>query len=595
MALLGIISLAQIWFIPGYLLLYLARGVHPIDKALLAIPISAVVNFFLVYVLVLLDAYTQPAVITLFAAEVLALLFFKLKIVVQAVHTDPSIGKRIVFDANFTNIVFGLLALICFTQFINQIGTVFTQGDAVMSWNPWAISWFNSEIPHGLAWYPQLLPTLYSLTYQFIGDSRIELFAKIAISLYPLVALAIFARMAALLPTERKRILWSAIIFFLLVRRLWGSESNLNGYADFPLAFFCISILYVFALKATEQRGQYSPLSFTLPAILIGVALGAGLMKQSGVYLGVLAPVVWLAYFRNNDRWSEHIKCSLAIGLTTASGYATWYLYQYWRIATGIEVSNLKLLAGIVSLPWYESIIYGFKGITFKLSWLWVALFIASLAHRSVRYLSILVVMPFFLLWAAFVPYDYRNLAPVFPLLAISLSYGWVELSGVSRKILPSRRISPALIQKVVVLTILAGSAIALINPKYNNELLQLSNSAKKQIGDPEINKRLLAYFEIHSEPSLVATPYAEMSKIPGIAERYQPLSCGLALTSPGHAASLEAVLSELNNPAIHQILLLPWCDAKVQDYFSGQPDKYTVIFRHKGAVFYKIRMDSNS
>ena len=593
MALLGIISLAQIWFIPGYLLLYPARGIHPLDKVLLAIPISAVVNFFLVYVLVLFDAYTQPAVITLFATEVLALLFFKLKIVVQADHTDQSVGTRIVFDANFTNIVFGLLALICFTQFINQIGTVFTQGDAVMSWNPWAISWFNGEIPHGLAWYPQLLPTLYSLTYQFIGDSRIELFAKIAISLYPLVALAIFARIAALLPTERIRILWSAIIFFLLVRRLWGSESNLNGYADFPLAFFCISILYVFVLKATEQRNQHSPLSFTLPAILIGVAVGAGLMKQSGIYLGMLVPVVWLVYFRNNGRWHEYVKHSLAIGLAIASGYATWYLYQYWRISTGIEASNLKLLASIVTLPWYESIAYGFKGITYKLSWLWVALFLASFAHRNVRYLSFLVVMPFLLLWAAFVPYDYRNLAAIFPLFAISLSYGWVELGSVSRKILPSRRIHPALIQKVVVLAILAGLAIALTNPKYNNELLKLSNKAKKQIGDPEINSRLLAYFESHPEPSLVATPYADMSKIPGIAERYRPLSCGFALKSFGHAPSLESVLSELNDQAIRQILLLPWCDAKVQDYFSDQPEKYSVIFRYNGAVFYEVRTGS--
>lgn len=591
MALLGIISLAQIWFIPGYLLLYPARGIHTLDKALLAIPISAVVNFFLVYVLVLLGAYTQPVVITLFAAEVLALLFFKLKMVTQANHTSPSGGPRIVFDANLTNIVFGLLTLICFTQFINQIGTVFTQGDAVLSWNPWAISWFNGEIPHGLAWYPQLLPTLYSLTYQYIGDSRIELFAKIAISLYPLVALTIFARMAALLPTERNKILWSAVIFFLLVRRLWGSESNLNGYADFPLAFFCISILYVFVLKATEQRNPSSPFSFALPALLIGVAVGAGLMKQSGVYLGMLVPVVWFAYFRNNDSWPKHIRRSFAIGITIASGYATWYLYQYWRISTGIEASNLKQLAGIVSLPWHESIIYGFKGITFKLSWLWVFLFMASLTHRNVRYLSVLVIFPFFLLWAAFVPYDYRNLAAIFPLFAISLSYGWVGLGSITRKIFPSRKIRPALIQKMFVFAILAGLAVALTSPKYNNELLQLSNTAKKQIGDPEINNRLLAYFESHPMPSLVATPYNVMSKIPGISERYKPLSCGFA--SFGQAPSLESVLSELNDSAIHQILLLPWCDAKIQDYFSGQPEKYPVIFRHNGAVFYEVRIGS--
>ncbi len=593
MGLLGVISLAQIWFIPGYLLLYTVRGIHPLDKALLAVPISGVVNFFLVYVLVLIDQYTQPLVITLFLVEVLALLFLKLKTVSQAAHAEQLVEKKIEFKTNFTNISFGLLALICFVQFINQIGTVFTQGDAVMSWNHWAISWFNGEIPRGLSWYPQLLPSLYSITYQFIGDSRIEVFAKIAISLYPLVALAIFARISSLLPTERNRILWSAIIFFLLVRRLWGSESNLNGYADFPLAFFCISIFYVFALKATEKQGSFSDQSFTLPMILICVSIGAGLIKQSGVYLGMLAPVAWFAYFRYKDKSPEHIKHSLAIFLAITAAYATWYLYQYWRIATGIEQSNLKELASIVSLPWYESIIYGLKGVTNKLSWLWVALLIASLIHIKVRYLSMLVVMPFFFLWAAFVPYDYRNLAAVFPLFAISLSYGWAELYVASRKILPAQRVGPEFIQKMFMLVILAVFAIALSNSKYNNELLQISNSAKKQIGDPEINNLLLAYFEFNTNPSLVATPYVEISKIPKIAERYQHFSCRLSLSSTGDAPSLEAVLSQLNNPAIHHILLLPWCDSKVQDFFSSRPEKYTVIFRHKGTIFYKIHMDA--
>jgi len=593
MGLLGIISLAQIWFMPGYLLLYLVRGIHPIDKALLSIPISAVINFFLVYGLVLFDGYTQPVIITLFIVEVLALLLFKLKMVEKIEHSNHLVEKRILLEINLTNIVFGLLALICFTQFINQIGTVFTQGDAVMSWNHWAVSWFNGKIPFGLSWYPQLLPTLYSLTYQFIGDSRIELFAKIAISLYPLVALAIFARIATLWPRERNKILWSAIIFFLLVRRLWGSESNLNGYADFPLAFFCISILYVFALKSTEKE-QCCPTSFTLQMLLIIVAVGAGLMKQSGVYLGILAPVIWFAYFRHKNRSQEHIKHFISVSLVIAATYSTWYLFQYWRISTGIEHSNLRNLADIIFLPWYESIVYGFMGFTNKLSWLWVALFVASLAHQKVRYTSIFVVTPFFLLWAAFVPYDYRNLAAVLPLLAISLSYGWVELIGISRKILPVQRFGQAFIQKIMIFVILAGLSIALTNPKYDDDLLQISNSAKKQIGDPEINNFLLAYFEINSAPSLLATPYVEITKIPKIADRYHPFSCRLTLTSTENLQNLDAFLPELNNPAIQQILLLPWCDAKVQNYFSSQPDKYTVIFRHKGAVFYKIRIDLN-
>ena len=49
MALLGLIALAQIWFIPGYLFLCRTRDITLLDKILLAVPLSAVINFFLVF------------------------------------------------------------------------------------------------------------------------------------------------------------------------------------------------------------------------------------------------------------------------------------------------------------------------------------------------------------------------------------------------------------------------------------------------------------------------------------------------------------------------------------------------------------------
>jgi hypothetical protein len=588
MALLGIFSLAQIWFLPGYLVLRLLRGIHPIDKVLLAIPLSAVLNFFLVYILVLLDCYTQPVIISFFLIELLVLIYIKQIIKAPKKYSSQLVANNINIQVNFTNIMFGILALICFAQFISQIGTVFTQGDAVMSWNNWAISWFNGKIPNGLAWYPQLLPTLYSLTYQFIEDSRIELFAKISISIYPMVVLALFLRAAILLPFEKNRILWSGIVFFILVRRLWGSESTLNGYADFPLTLFCTSILYVFILAANQRNERHSQLSITYPAILISLTIGAGLMKQSGVYLGLLVPFVWLFYFRENCNWSKHIYKSILIGLVIAAGYSTWYLYQYYRIATGIEQSNLKQLASIVSLPWYESIVYGFNGITKKLSWLWVALFISSILNKNIRYLSLFVVSPFLLLWAAFVPYDYRNLAAVFPFFSISLVYGWVKLLDLFKSILPIFKMGPEILQKVTIFLVLTVMTIALSNPKYKNELLEISLSAKKQIGDPEINNLLITYFAIHPEPSLLATPYVEVSKIPGLSDRFSYFTC-LVNTPNSNKPSMKSVISELNNPKIQHILLLPWCDASIKNYFSDQPEKYTIIFRHKGTVLYKV------
>lgn len=585
MALLGLLSLAQIWFVPGYLLLYRTRDISRLDKVLLAFPLSAAVNFFLVYLLVLLGAYNQPSVIAIFLVESAMLAFFAWKSPKLSAPTKRATHIRLDAGIDFTHAVFALFVLLHASQFFNQLGSVFTQGDAVISWNPWGVSWFNGVIPHGLAWYPQLLPALYSLSYQFIANSQIELFAKTAVSFYPLVAFAMFARMASLIPGNQKIILWSGIIFFLLVRRLWGGESAINGYADFPLAFFCVSIMYVFLLKATEPNRGVSPASLTLPAVIVGVAIGAALMKHSGIFLGMLIPFAWLLYFRNGRDFSTHLKQSAAIGVAIALACATWYLYQYWRISTGAELSNLQQLSSIIRMSWYESIAYGFKSITYKLSWLWVVLFMASLLHRKVRWLALCVVVPFFLLWAAFVPYDYRNLAIIFPLLALSMTYGWAELARITSRVLPPH--ISRIVQRGVVLATGIALAVALTNPKLNDELLSLSNTAKSQIGDPEINSRLFAYFEFHPEPARVATSYQEMGKIPVLNKRYKQFSCTYDYDK--QSAQVTAILTELSDPTIHYLLLQHLCDSRVLDYFAGQPDKYREIFRHNGAVFYKI------
>lgn len=589
MALFGLLSLAQIWFLPGYLLLSQTRGLLPADKWLLAVPLSATFNFFLVYALTLCGCYSQLALLVLLVVETAALLFIAWK---KSAATDslPKQTPRLIFEADFSGIIFALMSLAVVAQVFSQIGTVFTQGDAVSSWNPWAVAWFKGVIPTGIAWYPQMLPTLYSLTYQLMGDSRIELFAKIAESFYPLVVLGMFARMAVLLSSERKKLLWSAVILFLLVRRLWGGESAVNGYADFPLAFFCVSILYVFVLKMMHAREPSADHALILPIILVIITIGAGLMKQSGVFLGMMVPFAWLLFFRDHVETKIHFKQSMVIGLAIAAGGTTWYVYQYWRIHTGIDASNLKLLSGIIPMTWYESIAFGFKGITYKLSWLWVILFLASLAHRQLRWLSLCVVLPFFLLWAAFVPYDYRNLAPVFPLLALSLAYGGAEIA----QLFSGKLITHLPLKWVVrgsTLAILVLFTIALANPKLNTDLLKLSNEAKKQIGDPELNSRLLAYFEFHPEPSRVATAYVEMAHLPEIGGRLASFSCGYDYGK--QLSKLETVLAELDDPAIHHVLLLPWCDARVLNHFDQHPELYGVIFRHSGAIFYSIRSRS--
>lgn len=588
MLLLGLLSIVQVLFLPGFLLLYRMQDIQRVDKLLLAVPLSACLNFFLVYALVLLHAYTHTTILAIFSLELAALAFFKWKDL-KGPNTSPlPTQNEFKFKFDFTGSLFLLFVLIYSCQFINHMGAVFTQSDAVINWNPWGVSWFEGHIPQKLAWYPQLLPTLYSLTYQFIAESRVEIFAKLAVSCYPLIALALFARIAALLPAERYKILWSAMICFLLVRRLWGGESTINGYADFPLTFFALALLYVFILKAVEAPSPARTNGSTnLAIVLVCVAIGTSLVKQSGVYLGMLVPFVWLFFFRNGAQAKAHFRQSLFIGLAIAVASATWYLYQYWRISSGQEYSNLSELANLLNLTWYESIAFGFSILNHKLSWLWVALFLASLLHRKVRYLSLFVVLPFMLLWGAFVPYDFRNLAPVFPMFALALVYGWSELASRIENVVTTR-FDRSKFRRLATLVLLVGLAFALSNHSLDKELIKLSDTGKSQIGDPEINNRLVAFFEFNPENALVATPYGEISKIPHLSSRYAPLSCSMYGDNK-EAAKLETLTRELSDPSIRYLLLLPWCDANILKHFADHPEEYQPIFKASDAVFYRI------
>jgi len=275
----------------------------------------------------------------------------------------------------------------------------------------------------------------------------------------------------------------------------------------------------------------------------------------------------------------------VAIAIAICS--AVWYGFQYWRIIVGLESSNIKQLSELVGLSWSESLFYGVKGLTRKLTPLWVVFLIASLFHPYVRHMTSWMVLPFIVLWATFVPYDYRNLAAIFPLLALSLVYGWCQIvNALQTKWFFDDKVTRAIRgASVAAVCIVLGAVFS--KPHYGEELIRISERAKLKMGDPEINFRLLAFYEINPAPSLLATPYAFAGNIPALAGRYRPLGCGLATF--GHAANLDEIMSEIQSLQIKQVLLLPWCDSKVLEVFATESSRFRRIFQVNGAVFYEV------
>ena len=70
MFLIGISSLIQCWFLPGLLLSYKLKQISFIDKIILSLPLSIVVNYILVIFLLNINLFNQLILIFIFIFEI---------------------------------------------------------------------------------------------------------------------------------------------------------------------------------------------------------------------------------------------------------------------------------------------------------------------------------------------------------------------------------------------------------------------------------------------------------------------------------------------------------------------------------------------
>ena len=79
MILLGLLSLLQIWFIPGLTLLICKPKFKIIDLIILSLPLSMILNHYLVIFLVILKSYTQQTIIFIILIEFILLNYLFIK------------------------------------------------------------------------------------------------------------------------------------------------------------------------------------------------------------------------------------------------------------------------------------------------------------------------------------------------------------------------------------------------------------------------------------------------------------------------------------------------------------------------------------
>ncbi|MQC26602.1 MAG: hypothetical protein DWG76_04020 [Chloroflexi bacterium] len=543
---LGILGIFQMILLPGLLLIRLFPSRRSAIHNLVAVfTLSLLANYVAVLVLTALKLYLRGVVFGIFVVELV--LLWRLyrgwfarplgSLVADAAGAlrkgvdgfskgardywamtrrvaegKPKPGEDAgVLLAGALRLLFGALAVGCILWMavltVRNFGTVWNAWDAWASWDPWAVDWFYNKYAGNTWGYPQAIPISWSISYQFIGTESIKLFAKAIMPLFTLLTLLMLFDLG--LRQKSFGYFLGVVVTFLGIVRFLAPYIG-EGYVDLPVA--AITFAAVYSLLVAMQTEDEATLRETL---VLGSLFSAtaGVVKQPGFYIMAFYPV--LAYFlvlrpraeKVRDKITQLLK-PLALGLLIV---VPWYVYTVIKIQQGNYSSNIQYVTndiyeGATLAQRFASALSSLD--TFILVYFFV---IAALLvmNRAQRWLTILVTLPYTALWAFYLSYEHRNLAIAFPLVGMAAGMG---AQGLLERLNFERLRNWA--APLLVLAVLVGGSLIYTDATIN----RVQIDQQKAIFQPQVNRRLYAYFENRGGPETVISDYP-VGWLPGLRE----------------------------------------------------------------------------
>lgn len=532
---LGILSIFQIAALPGILILKLisVKG-SLIQRVVYTFALSLIANYCLAFILAAVGLYNRWSMFLICTLEITAILWLyrddikkpiapilrnanvSLKNTVYSIfpHKDAQmIGQ----EENLLNtlLVLGSLGLAIssilwvFKIFIYNLGTVFNAWDTIVSWNSWATQWASGSIPLNSRLYPQLIPANWSMTYLFIGETTVQFFAKGIMPLFPLlILLAIFD-----LGLKRNPIGYftGVTITRLLIKKFLAEEMT-SGYVDLAVAFFAFLVVYVLIniLDDMEHKQKH---------LLLGAifAAGAAVTKQAGAYILIIFPI--LVYIRvhplDMKTWKKYLRVFFLISLIPA----IWYILKGIIILSGRDFPELRELVELSSAT------YGNSGILHQLiaafthfDWylLFFVVILACFFRLSPinRTLTLLLIIPYPMIWAWFAGYDTRNLSIFIPVFGLVSGEALQEIYfAVSHKLRQSFLVNAKVyVLPILLILLLAVSGYLFPEERLRNEQIEL----QKMVFSPSKNQQIYDLIAHEGSDTKILTNYP-VSYLPGL------------------------------------------------------------------------------
>jgi len=539
MLFLGVLSVLQLLAFPGLLLIRLFPGKRGlIQDSVSVFMLSLLANYTAVLILVSIGLYLRSVVLSLFALEVAALVWFnrghllkvldgsgtKIKSAVPtALKSFADWIKKDFWSASLY-FVFATLAVLgliwVLSVWVVNFNTVFQTWDAWASWDRWAVKWADNGFPEDTWEYPQLIPIMYSIAYKFIGTTAVKFFGK---SIMPLFTLAIGLMLFNLGKKFRSfgYMLGAGLALYSI--NLFLGKYIPDGYVDIPVAAFSLMAIY-FLLSGRNLTNKKEIKSILLLGSLATAA--AGVTKQTGLYVMALYPM--FAYFwvlRGNKAFKtrEAIMLLAKHFLLALVLVVPWYVYIEYRINFLGASSNIQYVINDIyqglTLP--QRLLAAMSSLgNFVYLYLFVLISILVLDNRF-RALVLLLILPFSILWALFLSYEPRNLA--IALLLLSMTTGvaaeeWLRhppdklhkfSNAISRWVIAKTRVIRKIRVPVFLLVVAGVIMIGAISLALTDkQIVDRQIEQQRQIIEPTLNEKLYRYFGHEGGPQPVITDY---------------------------------------------------------------------------------------
>ena len=531
MMLLGLLSIIQITFLPGFLILKAFRLKNGfIQNLVLSFALSLIFNHIFVVLLThlginfpvfhyLLFICELVVFVYLFASdlkepvgEILRRYYRKIVSELQSLISGEDTESKPIFGKVIYRIivvVFIIWAIICLIWALNilisNFGSVFTICDSVVSWNHWAVEWFSNTQPLDTKRYAQLIPTNFSVTYSFMQSEIIQFFAIGFMPLFPLFILLLMLDLGL----EHKNL--GYIIGLVATRYILNrfySHFFSSGYVDVPLAFFTCLTVYIL-LKSSKMSDEGRKIKFVFLGFIM--AAGAALTKQNGLFVFSVYPLLaYLIVLRKIDSLTQKEKIGKLVifFLISLTLLIPWYIFNEIRILEGAKTNILLLISqdhhrGLTRI---QRLVKAYKDLSIYFYLYPFVIITLPLIDKDYRKIILLILFPYTLIWAFFFSKYTRNLSIGLPLLGMAAGLGADGLIRVFTGL-----VSKWKIEKVKAQIILGSIAVVIIGAALlvsSSTLIDLQTNRQKFILESEVNQLIYQYFNEKEKLEPIFTNY---------------------------------------------------------------------------------------